>query len=237
MFKKVLLGLCIATSFTASASKILVDNVIVNFDSNNRGKEDVFVRNLSKEDSYVKVIVTEIINAGLDNQSRIEHKNPKESGIFVSPNKLVLKPKGSKGENKAIRIANINKGLDKDRIYRIQVVPVISDFKKEDEGLGVKILMGYEILTMIQPNNPVLDYSYNISDNKLNITNTGNSNFLLHRGTQCKDVKQEVCEKLPTKRIYSGMKYSIDLPLGNVNVNYYLQFGEDNKLEEFKAIK
>ena len=102
MFKKVLLGFCIATSFTAGASKILVDNVIVNFDANNRSKEDVFVRNLSDEDSYVKVIVTEIINAGLDNQQRIEHKNPKESGIFVSPNKLELKPRGSKGGNKAI---------------------------------------------------------------------------------------------------------------------------------------
>ena len=134
MFKKILLSLCIVSSFTASASKILVDNVIVNFDANDRTKEDVFVRNLSKEDSYVKVIVTEIINAGLENQSRIEHKNPKESGIFVSPNKLVLKPQGSKGGNKAIRIANINKDLDKDRIYRIQVVPVISDFKKEDSA-------------------------------------------------------------------------------------------------------
>jgi len=235
MFKKILLGVCIMASFSASASKILVDNVIVNFDENNRGKEDVFVRNLSEEDSYVKIIVTEIINAGLDNQERIEHKNPKESGIFVSPNKLVLNPQGSKGESKAIRIANINKNLDKDRIYRVQVVPVISDFKKEDEGLGVKILMGYEILTIIQPNNPILDYQYTINDSKFNIKNTGNSNFLLHRGTQCKDDKKEVCEKLPTKRIYAGMEYSFDLPNGNRDVDYYIQFGENNKLGEFKA--
>jgi hypothetical protein len=234
MFKKVLLGLCIATSFSASASKILVDNVIVNFDANNRGKEDVFVRNLSEENSYVKVIVTEVINAGLDNQTKIEHKNPKEAGIFVSPNKLVLNPKGTKGENKAIRIANLNKSLEKDRIYRIQVVPVIGDFQKEDEGLGVKILMGYEILTLIQPNKPVLDYSYTIEGKKLIISNTGNSNFLLHRGVQCEDKERTKCSKLPTKRIYADMKYTLDLPYNTKEIEYYIQFGEKNELKTFK---
>lgn len=237
MFKRILaVSLLTIISFNATASKILVDNVIVNFDENSKSKEDVFVRNLSNEDSYVKVIVTEIINAGMEDQKKIEHKNPKESGIFVSPNKLVLKAKGTRGDSKAIRIANINKSLDKDRIYRIQVVPVISDFKKEEQGLGVKILMGYEILTMIQPDNPILDYTYDISDKKFNITNTGNSNFILQRGTQC-DVneKESVCEKLPTKRIYSGMSYSIDLPKGNKDINYYLQFGEKNIIKDFKV--
>ncbi len=234
MFKKILLGACIVASFGANASKILVDNVIVNFDKNNRGKEDVFVRNLSEENSYVKVIITEVLNAGMDNQKRIEHKNPKEAGIFVSPNKLVLNPKGTKGENKAIRIANLNKSLEKDRVYRIQVVPVISDFKTADEGLGVKILMGYEILTLIQPNNPVLDYSYSVKGKKLNIKNTGNSNFLLHRGVQCEDQEKKKCSKLPTKRIYAGMSYTLDLPYSNKEAEYYIQFGEKNDLKTFK---
>lgn len=234
MFKKILLYACIASSFSVSASKIVVDNVIVNFDSNKRSKEDVFVRNVQKDNSYVKVVVTEIIDAGLDTQKRIEHKNPKKAGIFVSPNKLVLQPQGSRGDSKAIRIANINKNLEKDRIYRIQVVPVIGDFNTDNEGLGVKILMGYEILTLIQPNNPIEKYSHKIENGKFYIENQGNSNILLHRGIQCEDKEKEKCQKLPTKRIYSGMNYSVDLPYGNNPVEFYVQFGEKNELKVFE---
>ena len=234
MFKNVVfIFTLLMTSFNAFSNQILLDNVIVNFDENKRAKEDIFVRNISDKNTYVKVVVTEILNAGKENQEKIEHKNPKESGIFVSPNKLILKPKGDPNDHQAIRIANINGELKEDRIYRIQVLPVINDFEKKDQGLGVKILMGYEILTLIQPNNPVMDYEYEIKGNTLTFKNKGNSNILLHNGEQC-DSNNENCKEIKTKRVYAGTDFTFDLPYSDNEVKIYLKFGEKNKLETFK---
>lgn len=233
MIKNVVFIFALLISFSGFANQILLDNVIVNFDNNNRTKEDIFVRNISNENTYVKIVVTEIINAGKENQEKIEHKNPKESGIFVSPNKLILKPKGDPNDHQAIRIANINKELNQDRIYRIQVLPVINDFEKKEQGMGVKILMGYEILTLIQPNNPIMEYDYEIKGNKLTFTNNGNSNILLHNGKQC-DLNNENCKEIKTKRVYAGTSFTFDLPYSDNEVKFYLKFGEKNKLETFK---
>lgn len=233
MIKNVVFIFTLLISFSGFANQILLDNVIVNFDNNNRTKEDIFVRNISDENTYVKIVVTEIINAGKENQEKIEHRNPKESGIFVSPNKLILKPKGDPNDHQAIRIANINKELNQDRIYRIQVLPVISDFEKKEKGMGVKILMGYEILTLIQPNNPIMEYDYEIKGNKLTFTNNGNSNILLHNGEQC-DLNKENCKEVKTKRVYAGTSFTFDLPYNDNEVKFYLKFGEKNKLETFK---
>ena len=111
MIKNLSFIFALLMSFNAFSNQILLDNVIVNFDNNNKTKEDIFVRNISEKDTYVKIIVTEIINAGKENQEKIEHKNPKKSGIFVTPNKLILTPKGEINDHQAIRIANINKEL------------------------------------------------------------------------------------------------------------------------------
>jgi hypothetical protein len=233
MFKKLIIFFALLTSFQTYADKILVDNVIVNFDNNKRMKEDIFIRNISDKNTYVKVIVTEIINAGQVDQEKIEHRNPKKSGIFVSPNKLILKPNGTVDDHQAIRIANINGNLTTDRIYRIQVIPVINDFEKKEDTLGVKILMGYEILTLIQPNKPIMKYDYKIKGNNFIFNNLGNSNILLHKGKQC-DSNNENCKDIKTKRIYANSSYNFNLPYENNVVEFYLKFGEKNKLENFK---
>ena len=233
MIKNLSFIFALLMSFNAFSNQILLDNVIVNFDNNNKTKEDIFVRNISEKDTYVKIIVTEIINAGKENQEKIEHKNPKKSGIFVTPNKLILTPKGEINDHQAIRIANINKELKEDRIYRIQVLPVINDFEKKEKGMGVKMLMGYEILTLIQPNNPIMKYDYEIKNKQLIFNNTGNSNILLHNGEQC-DSNNENCKKIKDKRVYAGTSFTFNLPYNNNEVKFYLKFGEKNKLETFK---
>ena len=233
MFKYAVLIFSLIISFNTDASKILVDNVIVNFDENKRTKEDVFIRNISDQKSFVKIVVTEILNAGSPEQSKIEHKNPKKSGIIVNPNRLVLDPQGTPNDHQAIRIVNMNKKLEEDRVYRIQVIPVISDFDKEDEGLGVKILMGYEVLTLVQPNSPVMEYDYKLVNNQLTFNNKGNSNILLHKGEQC-DSNKENCKDVKTKRIYGNSSYTFDLPYKDNPVTFYMKFGERNQLKTFE---
>lgn len=232
--KKSILGLTLAMAFGANANQISVENVIVYFENNQNSKEDIFVKNLQEENGYVQISVTEIIDPASKTPQRIEHKNIKDSGLLVSPNKLVLEPKGQKGDNKAIRIANLNKNLEKERIYRIQVVPVIADFKQKEKTLGVKVLMGYEILTMVQPNNPIKSYDAKIEGNKFKITNTGNANILLHRGIQCDDEAKQVCSELETKRVYAGSTFETTLPYGNKPISYHIQFGTNNEEKVFK---
>ena len=86
MIKNVVFIFTLLISFSSFANQILLDNVIVNFDNNNRTKEDIFVRNISDENTYVKIVVTEIINAGKENQEKIEEGSKESSNSETSDN-------------------------------------------------------------------------------------------------------------------------------------------------------
>jgi hypothetical protein len=233
------------------ASVISVDTPIINFDKNENGSRNITVKNHSNFTGYVKVDLYEILNAGtkdeeifiykqIDRESpegkyeiekyknrNIQIKSPENSDLYFSPSKIILEKSGSHLDSQTIRVVNVNKELKDERIYRLRVYPVIDGFGKKNKKMGIKILMGYESLVLIQSNNPKLNYSYKIIDKKMIIKNEGNDNIKFESGEHCNDSKK--CELLAPFRLYNNTSEEISLPFSNGVVKFLLIFG--NKKE------
>lgn len=217
----------LSLSSTAWASMV-IDRSIIYFDDKSPNRQDVEVSNPDKDVLYVKVEVLEVVNPGTDSEQRIVVKNPKKSQFIVTPNKLVVKP----GKKKTVRLLNLNKSPQKDRIFRINLKPVTPPLASTQTG--VKVVVGYQLLAIVQPPQAKPELSVKRSGKTITFTNSGRTNVLLRAGRQCPpgvDVStaaENQCQSLPTKRMYAGNTWSLNLPY-NTPVEYFLSVGLTNK--------
>jgi P pilus assembly chaperone PapD len=130
----------------------------------------------------------------------LQEPDPERLGLLVSPNRLILEP----GQHKVVRIAAITAPATSERIYRVTVKPVVGELSGEQSGL--KVLVGYDVLAIIRPENPVPRISGNRNGRTLIIRNDGNSSAELMNGKQCQHAETN-CAKLPGKRLYAGAEW------------------------------
>lgn len=211
-------------SFQASAN-MLVSNSIVHFGPDQPGREDVEIENPTSEPMYIKVAPSIVHNPGTEQETRELITNPKEAGLLVSPNKLVIPP----GGRKLVRFVNLRPNAQSEHVYRVAITPVVN--RVDAEVTGVKILIGYEVLVLTQPVNAQPGLVAKRAGNTLHFHNEGNTNVLLREGYQCpfETADKEECEPLTGKRIYPGNNWSVDLPLDRP-VEYYLAVGRKNSV-------
>ncbi len=214
------LGLMNPTSAT-----MLVSNSIIHFGPDQPSREDVEIENPTDEPMYIKIAPSVVHNPGTDAETRELITNPKEAGLLVSPNKLVIPP----GGRKLVRFVNLRPHADEEHVYRVAITPVVNEVKAN--ATGVKILIGYEVLVLTQPVNAQPGLIGERAGNTLSFRNEGNTNVLLREGYQCpfETDDKEQCEPLTGKRIYPGNNWSVSLPLDKP-VEYYLAVGRKNSV-------
>lgn len=212
--QKFLLTFIFVCLSSPSLANIAINKSIIEFLPSKSNREDIEVRNTSDEQIYVQVEIFEIINPGLPNEEKIKHSDPKKSGLIVSPQKMAIPPKGVK----LVRLVRYISAGDKDRIYRVKVAPVVGELFAEQTG--VKVLVGYELLVMVRPKNPAPKLEVTRQGKKLLVRNEGNTNVLMYHGKQCRT--EDDCEKLTSKRMYSGASWTLDLPIDGP-VDFYIQ--------------
>lgn len=209
---------------TASANMV-VSNSIIHFGPDQPGREDVEIENPTSEPMYIQVAPSVVRNPGTDAETREPITNPRQAGLLVSPNKLVIPP----GGRKLVRFVNLNPMASEEQVYRVAITPVVD--KVSANETGVKILIGYEVLVLTQPVNARPGLVAERRGKTLSFRNEGNTNVLLREGYQCPPDTEdkEQCEPLSGKRIYPGNQWSIDLPLDRP-VEYYLAVGRKNSV-------
>ena len=223
---------CLFAAFSLASvnqahASMAVSKAIVHFEPGKSTREDVMISNKDSEPLYVKVEIIEIKNPGMDNEVRAVVKNPKQSRFLVTPNKLVVPP----GGRKAVRLVNLAPNLDKERVFRVNLTPVAVD--EEAEQSTVKVLVAYQLLVLMQPQSPKADLVSKREGNKLILENKGNSNALLRSGLLCaKPDDQSSCTELPTKRLYAGNKWELDLEKSG-SVSYIKATGLQNERVSF----
>lgn len=221
------LGLaCLLTLFpTASLADMILNNSIIHFEPGKPSRQDIMVENSADEPLYIKVTPYSILNPGTEQQNREKIINPKESGLLVSPNKLVVPP----GGRKLIRFVNLNPRGDKESVYRVTIEPVTGELVGKETGL--KLLIGYEVLVLAQPVklNPRLVAKR--AGKTLSLSNQGNTNIYLMQGKQCpgENTAAEDCTTLRDKRLYPGNKWTVSLPHDGP-LQYQLAIGTKNSL-------
>jgi hypothetical protein len=186
-------------------AEMALSKVVVDFTSARAARDDIEVANSGNEILYVSIEPAEIVNPGRADERRITNPNPKELGLLISPGRLVLGP----GERKVVRLSLLERPKDRDRIYRVTIKPVIGEIVAQQSAL--KVVVGYDVLVIARPENarPLLEVSRDGA--AVEFRNVGNTNALLFNGRQCDETKTD-CAELPSKRIYAGNTWRLELP-------------------------
>lgn len=228
--RTLLLTLCAATGLLANASwaNMALSNAIVHFEPGEPTRQDVEISNMGNEPLYVQVEPKVVLQPGTEQEQRELITDPREHGLLVTPNRLVIAP----GAAQVIRLVNIKGADNAERIFRITARPIAGEFEASSSGL--KVLIGYEVLAIVYPNNPQPKLEVERNGRTLSIENTGNTNVFLQEGFQCEvpNAAVEDCTPLPGKRMYPGMKWVSELP-HDLPVRYYQSVGTRNFVETY----
>ena len=193
----------VGLSVPADAELVLSD-LVVELQAGKNSRKDIELWNNSDGRSYVEISPAEIVNPGKANESRRQALDPEQLGLLVSPNRMILEP----GQHKVIRVAAIAAPGDRDRVYRITVKPVVGDVSGEHTGL--KLLIGYDVLTIVRPANPNPKIVGLRDGRTALIRNEGNASAELINGKQCNSAGGQ-CVVLPGKRLYAGAEWRLPL--------------------------
>jgi hypothetical protein len=210
---------------TGSLANMILNKSIIHFEADKPNRQDIVVENNGNTPLYLKVTTHSILNPGTDQQSREKIINPKEAGLLVSPNKLVVPPKG----RKLIRFLNLKPKRNQEGVYRVAIEPVAGKLIAKKTGL--KILIGYEVLVLAQPLDPAPSLVTTREGQNLIMSNQGQTNIYLLQGKQCppQSTNAEECASLRNGRLYPGNKWSISLP-HDAPVQYQISIGTQNSL-------
>jgi P pilus assembly chaperone PapD len=197
----------------------------VELEPGKNSRKDIELWNNSGERYFVEITPAEILSPGLPSERRREVPNPEQLGLLVSPNRMILEP----GQHKVIRVAAIVSPVERERVYRVTVKPVVGDIA--DGQAGLKILVGYDVLTLVRPSNPIPKIIGEREGRSLIIRNEGNSSAELLNGKQCATPGKS-CTPLRGKRLYPGAEWRLELP-GDGPVEFSVKLGAQNSSVRF----
>lgn len=211
------------------SANMVLSEAILHFEPGKPLRKDIEVENPGSENLYIEITPSVVVEPGTENEKRQPINDPRESGLLVTPNKLVVPP----GGRKLVRLVSLKPLGGKERVYRVTFKPVVGDL--ETEQIGIKILVGYEVLVLMQPANPDPNLIAKRNGKSLSFHNQGNTNVLLREGKQCpkgSSADDENCESLGGRRLYPGNSWSVELPY-NKAVDYQMSIGTKNSVKTF----
>ena len=190
---------------TPAAGEIVLSEIIVDLQPGKHTRDDIEVWNNSPERSFIAIEPREIINASLPSQTDRRDPDPEKLGLLVSPARMILEP----GQRKLVRIAALSPAGDRERVYRVTIKPVVGGIQSNDTGL--KLLIGYDVLVLVRPQQPVPMVTASRKGRELTFSNSGNVSVEIVDGRQCGGTPAR-CSDLPGKRLYAGSSWTVQLP-------------------------
>lgn len=184
---------------------LMLSKVILDLSPDSVPRDDIELVNDGSERLYVVAEPSEIVGPGMPTEARRSAADPAQSGLLVTPQKLILEP----GEHKLVRVAAIAARPAHDRVYRVTIKPVAGPVTADQSAL--KLYIGYDVLVLYRPEQPKAEISALRSGNRLTLTNNGNTNIELAQGHQC-DATGSNCRDLPANRLYPGQAWTVDTP-------------------------
>lgn len=217
---KVILALALAgTSLYAVAIPKITVGSMYDFIESDKSTLLKRIRNSGDDTGYVRVDVSEILY--LPNGEKSEKKidaatvaSGKVDGLIFTPSRMIIPANGMQ-TGRLVVVGS----RDKERYYRVRYIPVMPkdqyDFgqsKKEyDEyskklNAGVSILTGYGAMVIVRPENVRFNTEIVQRDNRIVITNKGNSSIRIEDIKLCQGVK---CNDASSVIIMPGKQHSL----------------------------
>lgn len=207
-------------------AEFMISTAIIEFNDQTGTQQDIELVSRSEENDYIQTELYEITAPGTPNEQRDLIDDPKNSPVLVTPNKTVLNANG----RRILRLILLRERDAQEHIYRAVIKPVIKGLQSNSK-MGLKILVGYEVLIIVRPLNPQVTINMRRNDKKLHVHNDGNTNILLQSGQQCNGDKND-CKDLPILRVYPKTAAIIDLPSASKGI-YYIWNGIELSQQEF----
>lgn len=188
----------------AARAELVLSELIVDLQPDKQIREDVEVWNNSPERAFVSVDPREILDASLPSQTVRRDPDPEKLGLLVSPSRMILEP----GQRKLVRFATVTTDTRKEHVYRVTIKPAVGGIQSNDSGL--KVVVGYDVLVLVRPTQPIANVVARRDGRKLVFTNSGNVSVEVIDGFQC-DNGRDQCTELPGKRLYPGSTFTVEL--------------------------
>lgn len=199
-----------------SQAGILLDKSIVDFPANEPPRQDITVTNQSDEIAYVKVEVLKVNNPGTEQETRTPVTGEEDIEFIASPAKIAVPP----GGRKQVRLVSLTEPGD-EKVYRINFTPVLPPLEDtEKEGIGVRIVIAYQVLALIHPAEPEEKLLIKRDPISISFDNQGNTYALISNVRQCDKNGENCQDDLGSKRLYAGNKMTIALPYNGTAVTY-----------------
>lgn len=202
------LGVAAAILFglpSPARADLVLSELIVELQPGKVMREDIEVWNNSSARSYVAIDPREIIQPSLASQTERKDPDPEKLGLLVEPARMILEPR----QRRLVRIAALPTNTDHERVYRVTIKPVRSIGTSDDSGL--KVVVGYDVLVLLRPAQAAARVTATRAGRKLTFTNSGNVSVEIIEGRQCA-ARRSQCTDLPSKRLYMGASWTVDLP-------------------------
>ncbi|HWL66922.1 MAG TPA: fimbria/pilus periplasmic chaperone, partial [Geminicoccus sp.] len=196
---------------------LTVDTLLVDMADPAQSRRDLTLANTGSEKLYVQVDVEEMV--ATDEGRNARTGSPDELGLLVTPNRLILEP----GQRRAVRAVVLDRPVDRERVFRITMKPVVGDLLVDEPtaqagtSAMIKVLVGYQAYLFVRPARIEEDLVATREGRRLQFRNAGNVSLLLDSGRQCADpaMPRDDCDPLPSRRIYPGQAWSVELPNDN----------------------
>lgn len=204
-------------------AEFAMSEMVIDFAEDSPRQHDIEIISQDKETQYIATETYVVENPTAPDEVRTPIANPQESGLVITPKKMVLPP----GARKMMRFLLLQGVPEQEKIYRIVVKPVIQGVESDkQQKMALKILVGYEALVIVRPKASKVELTATRKGNSITITNSGNTNANLQSGVQC-DALGSDCQELGVARIYAGQSWTTSLPLSNGPVKYQVWNGKE----------
>lgn len=227
------LSALLALAALPAQANMLVDRSIVVFKPGDAPRQDVMVMNAGKEPLYVQVEVMEVQNPGTPDEKRVVVTDPEKIALLATPRRFMVEPDG----RRPLRLVNQQPKAAAERVYRINLSPVVGKLELPDEGnaMAVKVVVGYQLLVLTSPAEPRDGLEVKRSGKVAVFRNTGNTNIFLYGGQQCPGAQaaEADCKSLPDHRLYPGNEWTQELPFDQP-FDYQLTILEKNQKRRFE---
>lgn len=165
-------------------AQVAVSSSLFTFRPGVRPVQNVNVMNGSSVPMYVTIQVQAVKDLGAENTQY----EPSED-ILVSPKKFSIPPDGSR----TVRMLLKNAPVDKERAYRVLVIPQQSDFdasqlqgtKFAKGSLVLKVATGVGMLVFVQPKDVIRKLRVERDSKGVKFINEGNTQVALSGGALC----------------------------------------------------
>jgi Mat/Ecp fimbriae periplasmic chaperone len=210
-------SLLVAMVGAPASAEIVLSKVIIDLHPGRPQYDDIEVSNEGPERMYVVAEPAEIQDPGKPEQRRVPALDPEQSGLLVTPQRLVLEP----GQRRVVRISAVGARGSSDRVYRVAIKPVSGALSAEQSAL--KVFVGYDALVIYRPSDILGAITARRDGRRLTLTNRSNTAQEIFDGKQC-DVGGANCRTLAANRIHAGASLEQEVPF-DTPVEYHVSNG------------